>query len=145
MGSALRCCAPAMAEISTTLGVAGFQLASILRGGVGAWVADDQRLEGDGLRKAVSGKTVHLETPLGSLPINYRMNGTMQSSTIQLAAYTGSTRDRGTWWIAADKLCQRWNNWLEGKSHCFRLRQQGEKTVQWTRDDGLTGVATIRR
>jgi len=68
----------------------------------------------------------------------------MQASTIQLAAYTGSTRDRGTWWIVAGKLCQRWNNWLGGKSHCFTLRQQGE-TVQWTRDDGLSGVATISR
>ena len=50
----------------------------------------------------------------------------MQASTIQLAAYTGSTRDRGTWWVVADKLCQRWNNWLGGKSYCFTLRQQGE-------------------
>jgi hypothetical protein len=117
---------------------------ALLLAGMGACFADDQQLEGDGLRKAVSGKTVHLETPLGSLPINYRMNGTMQASTLQLAAYTGSTKDRGTWWIAADKLCQRWNNWLGGKSYCFRLRQQGE-TVQWTRDDGVSGVATIKR
>ena len=82
---------------------------------------------------------------MGSLPINYRVNGTMQASTVQLAAYTGSTRDRGVWWIAADKLCQRWNTWLGGKSHCFKLRQQGSRSVQWTRDDGMTGVATIRR
>jgi len=93
--------------------------------GIGACGAEDQ-LEGDTLRKAVAGKTVHLETPLGSLPISYRNNGTMQASTIQLAAYAGSTRDRGTWWIVADKLCQRWNTWLGGKSFCFKLRQQGE-------------------
>jgi len=110
--------------------------------GIGACGAEDQ-LEGDTLRKAVAGKTVHLETPLGSLPISYRNNGTMQASTIQLAAYAGSTRDRGTWWIVADKLCQRWNTWLGSKSFCFKLRHQGE-SVQWTRDDGLTGVATIR-
>jgi hypothetical protein len=111
--------------------------------GIGACCAEDQ-LEGDTLRKAVAGKTVHLETPLGSLPINYKNNGTMQASTIQLAAYTGSTRDRGTWWIVADKLCQRWNNWLGGKPFCFTLRQHGE-SVQWTRDDGLSGVAVIKR
>ena len=51
-------------------------------------------------------------------------NGTMHSDC-QLAAYTGSTHDRGIWWVAADKLCQRWNNWLGGKSYCFTLRQQG--------------------
>ena len=67
--------------------------------GAGICLAEDG-LEGDTLRKVVAGKTVHLETPLGSLPINYKNNGTMQASTIQLAAYTGSTRDRGTggWW-----------------------------------------------
>ena len=122
--------------------VAGAVAVSLL--GLGACFAGDPQLEGDTLRKAVSGRTVELETPLGSLPINYRTNGTMQASTIQLAAYTGSTRDRGVWWIVADKLCQRWNNWLGGKSHCFTLRQQGE-TVEWTRDDGLSGVATIKR
>jgi hypothetical protein len=111
---------------------------------VGPCFADDPQLEGDSLRKAVSGRTIHLETPLGSLPISYKTNGTMQASTIQLAAYTGSTRDRGTWWVVADKLCQRWNNWLDGKSHCFTLRQQGA-TVQWIRDDGLSGVAIIQR
>jgi len=111
--------------------------------GAGVCLAEDG-LVGDTLRKVVAGKTVHLETPLGSLPINYKNNGTMQASTIQLAAYTGSTRDRGTWWVVADKLCQRWNNWLGGRSHCFTLRQQGE-SVQWTRDDGLSGVATIGR
>jgi hypothetical protein len=110
----------------------------------GPCLAGDPQLEGDGLRKAVSGRTVYLETPLGSLPISYKTNGTMQASTIQLAAYTGSTRDRGTWWVVADKLCQRWNNWLGGKSHCFTLRQD-DATVQWTRDDGLSGVATIQR
>jgi hypothetical protein len=31
-----------------------------------------------------------------------------------------------------------------GKPHCFTLRQQGA-TVQRTRDDGLSGVATIQR
>jgi hypothetical protein len=51
-------------------------------------LAGDPQLEGDGLRKAVSGRTVYLETPLGSLPISYKTNGTMQASTIQLAAYT---------------------------------------------------------
>jgi hypothetical protein len=103
-----------------------------------------EQLEGDALRKAVAGKTVSLETPLGGLPISFRHNGTMHSKTEELAYYTGSTQDRGIWWVAANKLCQRWNTWLGGKQYCFTLRQAG-RSVQWTRNDGLTGVATIRR
>lgn len=110
----------------------------------GPAVGNEQHLEGDALRKAVAGKTVSLETPLGGLPINFRHNGTMHAKTVDLAYYTGSTQDRGVWWVAANKLCQRWNTWLGGKAYCFTLRQEG-RSVQWTRNDGLTGVATIRR
>jgi hypothetical protein len=104
----------------------------------------ESALQGTALRQAVAGKTVNLETPLGALPISFRVDGTMHAQTVQLAAYTGSTQDRGIWWIAADKLCQRWNNWLSRQSYCFSLRQQGRQ-VHWTRNDGLSGLATIRR
>jgi hypothetical protein len=102
------------------------------------------QMDSSALRKAVAGKTVHLTTPMGSLPINYRTNGTMSGKSGILASYVGSERDRGRWWVVADKLCQRWNTWLSGKSYCFRLRQQGA-TVHWTRNDGLSGVAMIAR
>jgi len=101
-------------------------------------------MDNGALRKAVAGKTVHLATPMGGLPINYRADGTMSGKAGSLALYTGSERDRGRWWIVADKLCQRWNSWLGGRSYCFALRQQGG-TVHWTRNDGLSGVATIPR
>jgi hypothetical protein len=110
----------------------------------GGAVASDTQLQGDALRRAVSGKVVSLETPLGGLPINFRVDGTMHAKTVELAHYTGSTQDRGIWWVAAGKLCQRWNTWLGGKSYCFTLRQEG-RAVHWTRNDGLTGMATIRR
>jgi hypothetical protein len=100
--------------------------------------------EGQALRKIVSGRTIELNTPLGGLPISYRMDGTMRGKAENLAAYTGSTQDNGIWWIAANKLCQRWQRWLDGKPYCFTLQQQG-RAVQWTRNDGLTGTATIRR
>lgn len=106
--------------------------------------AQDDQLAGDALRKAVAGKTVSLETPLGALPISFRIDGSMQATAGDLAAYTGSGQDHGRWWIAADRLCQRWNKWLGGRSYCFTLRQQG-RSVHWTRSDGLTGMATIRR
>lgn len=102
-------------------------------------------MDNGALRKAVAGKTVHLATPLGGLPIRYRIDGTMSGSAGTLASYTGSERDRGRWWVVADKLCQRWNTWLGGRSYCFTLREQGGGTVHWIRNDGLSGVATIVR
>jgi hypothetical protein len=106
--------------------------------------ASDAQMDNGALHKAIAGKTVHLATPLGALPINYRGDGTMWGSAGTLSVYTGSNRDQGRWWIAADRLCQRWNNWLGGRSYCFILRQEGS-VVHWTRSDGLQGTATIAR
>src|SRR5262245_14281688 len=103
-----------------------------------------REMNGEALRKVLTGRTIHLSTPLGGLPISFRADGTMSATAGSLASYVGSDRDRGRWWIAADQLCQRWNTWLGGQSYCFKLRQQG-RTVHWTRNDGLSGVATITR
>jgi hypothetical protein len=119
--------------------------AAILAAATAAASASEQReMTGDALRKTLTGRTIHLNTPLGGLPISFRADGTMWGTAGSLASYVGSERDRGRWWIAADQLCQRWNTWLGGQSYCFRLRQQG-RTVHWTRNDGLSGVATIAR
>ena len=117
--------------------------AFVLWAAQGAGAAEPEA-EGQALRKIVSGRTIELNTPLGGLPISYRIDGTMRGKAENLAAYTGSTQDSGIWWIAANKLCQRWQRWLDGKPYCFTLQQQG-RAVQWTRNDGLTGTATIRR
>jgi hypothetical protein len=109
-----------------------------------AVAAAEGETEGQSLRKIVSGRTIELNTPLGGLPISYRVDGTMRGKAENLAYYTGSTQDSGIWWITANKLCQRWHKWLDGKAYCFTLQQQG-RAVQWTRNDGLTGTATIRR
>jgi hypothetical protein len=109
--------------------------------------ADDvgsSELQGDQLKKAVSGKTVHLATPLGTLPIRFRVNGTMSGTAGDLAAYTGSAADSGRWWVSSEKLCQRWQTWLDRKIYCFSLRQEGS-VVHWVRNDGLSGKATIVR
>ena len=118
-------------------------VALAVTGGVAA-KASDSPMDNGTLHKAIAGKIVHLATPLGALPINYRGDGTMWGRAGTLAVYTGSDRDRGRWWIAADKLCQRWNKWLGGKSYCFTLRQDGG-VVHWTRSDGLQGTATFAR
>jgi hypothetical protein len=54
----------------------------------------------------------------------------------------GTDRDKGTWWVSNDRLCQKWDKWLAGRSHCFTVRANGT-TVHWTRDDGLNGTAHI--
>lgn len=104
----------------------------------------DRQLQGSTLQKAVAGKTVHLATPLGSLPIKFRIDGSMSGRAGDLASYTGSAQDSGRWWVSAEKLCQRWQTWLDGKTYCFTLRQQG-KTVHWVRNDGMSGRAIIAR
>ena len=121
--------------------------AAIMMIAIGTSVAQESsgQMDSEALRRAIGGRTVHLSTPLGSVPINYRLDGTMSGSAGSLASYIGSERDRGRWWVVADKLCQRWNRWLDAKSYCFRLRQQEGRTVHWTRNDGVSGVATIAR
>lgn len=104
--------------------------------------AEQVQLTGAGLRTAVAGKTVYISTPVGALPIVYRANGTMSGRSRLMAGYTGPTNDSGTWWIANDRLCQRWQAWLDGKQHCYRMQVSGN-TVRWSRDDGRTGTATI--
>ena len=110
--------------------------------------AELKNLSGSEVRKIVAGKTIVLETPYGfELPIRYRVNGTMTGrghKIAQLVSAKGKTIDRGRWWIQGNRLCQKWNDWLEGKSHCFRLKRQGKK-VFWKANSGHQGTARIGR
>lgn len=99
-------------------------------------------LTGEGLRKALAGKTVVLHTSVGSIPINYQLNGTMTGQARSMPIYVGPDRDAGTWWVRADQVCQKWNTWLSGKAHCFTVRLDG-RVVHWRSNDGRTGTATI--
>lgn len=107
-----------------------------------AVAAEFQVLDAAALKSAVADKTVRLDTAVGSIPISFRADGTMTGRSADMANYLGRSFDTGTWWIANDQLCQKWKLWMDAKSHCFTLRQAGEK-VQWTRDDGLKGVVTV--
>jgi len=106
-------------------------------------LAEPSKLTGEALRQAVSGRTVLIATPIGSFPIRYWSNGTMTGQAPAFVASLGAGRDRGQWWIADDRLCQRWYRWLDAKQYCFKLQRVGA-TVHWLRDDGLSGTATIR-
>src|SRR5688572_24725684 len=70
--------------------------------------AEPSKLSGEALRQAVSGKTVLIATAIGSFPIRYNSNGTMTGGAPVFVASLGTQRDRGQWWIADDRLCQRW-------------------------------------
>jgi hypothetical protein len=99
---------------------------------------DDARLRG-----TLSGKTVYLDTPLGiGVPITYHGNGLMSGEAGLLEYILGAPKDRGRWWVAEGKLCQKWFKWLDAQPSCMRLRQQGNR-IFWQRDDGLSGTATI--
>ena len=108
-------------------------------------LAADGTLEGDALRKAISGKTVFLKISGFELPIRYAANGRMSAkmSTVaaSLARGDGSS-DTGKWWVSDGQLCQQWNVWMNGKSYCYRLTQKGQ-SVQWVRNDGRSGTARI--
>lgn len=103
-------------------------------------------LAGKQLRTALSGKTIYLQTPVGSeVPIRYRPNGTMTgSSSKQLAMLAGEDvhQDRGRWWIRQAQLCQKWNNWSDGRAYCYRLTIKGS-AVSWIRSDGKSGTARL--
>jgi hypothetical protein len=108
----------------------------------GSALAEPSRLTGDKLRQAVSGRTVRVATPIGPFPVRYQSNGTITSRAPAFVASLGTLSDRGKWWIADDRLCQRWFRWLDAKKYCFELHRNGA-TVRWLRDDGLSGTATI--
>jgi hypothetical protein len=100
---------------------------------------------GDGLVETIGGHTVVMQTMGVSLPVAYRANGTM-SGRMQsyVAAMAGESKlnDVGKWWIKGGKLCQRWGQWLDGKTYCFSLRQSGS-TIHWTSTSGHRGTARI--
>ena len=106
-------------------------------------LAEPSKPTGEALRQVVSGRTVLLDTPIGSFPIRYRRDGTMTGQAPGFVASLGTEKDRGQWWVAEDRLCQRWHRWLGAKQYCFKLQRVGA-AVHWLRDDGLSGTATIR-
>jgi hypothetical protein len=107
--------------------------------------AEPVALTGDGLRQAVSGKTVFLNISGFELPITYAANGRMSGKMGAVAASFArgdGAQDRGKWWVEADRLCQQWSSWMDGKAYCYRLTRDGAK-VSWVRNDGRSGTARI--
>jgi hypothetical protein len=108
--------------------------------------ASGQLLAGDALRSFMSGKRVYLAVPFGGeLPITYRRNGTVDGSgeAVGLGKYM-TPKDRGRWWVAGNRVCQKWQEWYDGRTFCFTVSKLSEGRIRWVRDDGKTGVARIR-
>lgn len=105
--------------------------------------AEPARMSGQAIRAAVVGSTIEIDTPLGTkLPLRFAEGGQVSGEAGGLSFYLGSATDTGRWWIANDRLCQRWSKWFDGEVQCLELRQDGERYL-WRRDDGKTGTATI--
>jgi hypothetical protein len=105
--------------------------------------AQPVELGDEALKQTVVGKTVNLDTPFGvSIPITYHGNGLMSGKAGILESFLGAQADRGRWWVANGKLCQKWFRWLDAEPSCMQLKQDGNK-ILWRRDDGLSGTATI--
>lgn len=100
-------------------------------------------LTGAAIRDLLTGRTLNLDTPLGSsLPVALNDDGTMSGKAGDLGFYLGSAKDQGKWWTKGSRLCQKWNRWLDGAENCMRIKQDGE-TLTWSRDDGMSGTARL--
>lgn len=121
--------------------------AAILLAGA-ANASANQEAAGGQLRSMISGKTIYLQTPIGAeVPVRYMANGTITGSvSVHLAALGGEkvNKDVGRWWVRSSQLCQRWNNWSNGRAFCYKLSIEGSK-VSWVRNDGTTGTARLSR
>jgi hypothetical protein len=118
-------------------------LLSVLSGICASSRAEQAALSGTAIEKAVTGATVHLDTPLGvALPLVFHTDGTVSGTAGRLAFYLGSAADRGTWWVANGRLCQRWKRWFDGETSCIQIFKSGPKFA-WQRDDGKSGTARI--
>lgn len=106
--------------------------------------AHAEELKGEELHKALAGKTVYVNTPLGEVPIRYSANGSVSGRT-ELALLDGelAAADHGRWWVSEKKLCIQWRNWMGGKPHCFTMHWLSPNAVRWHRDDGKSGTARI--
>lgn len=103
-------------------------------------------LSGDSLRSFMSGKRIYLAVPLGGeIPLNYRRDGVVDGSgeAAGLGKYM-TPKDRGRWWVSGSRVCQKWQEWYDGRTFCFTVTKLSNNRIRWVRDDGKSGVARVR-
>lgn len=105
-----------------------------------------ETLSGSALKSFISGKRIYLAVPLGGeIPLTYRANGVVDGSgeAAGLGRYMTPT-DQGRWWVAGSRLCQKWQQWYDGRTFCFTVTKLGPDRIRWLRDDGKSGVARLK-
>ncbi|MDA8870910.1 hypothetical protein N9H93_06020 [Rhizobiaceae bacterium] len=101
-------------------------------------------LTGAEVREAIAGKNVRLATRWGSFPLRYGTNGSVtgDGEALGLAKFF-SPKETGRWSVEGNRLCQTFPTWYDGATNCFTLTRTGPAALNWTRDDGYSGTATI--
>ena len=109
-------------------------------------LASGEALSGAALKSFVAGKRIYLAVPLGGeIPLNYRKNGRVDGSgeAAGLGRYM-TPKDSGRWWVSGNQVCQKWQEWYDGRTFCFTVTKLSENRIRWLRDDGKSGVARVR-
>lgn len=109
--------------------------------------AEGEVLDNAGIKSLVTGKRIYLSTPLGGeLPLYYRAGGKVDGSgeAVGLGKYL-KPKDSGRWWVSGGRLCQKWQEWYDGRTFCFKLSRISSTKVHWLRDDGTSGIARVGR
>ena len=104
-------------------------------------------MSGAEIREKIGGELVRLSTPYGiTLPLVYRDDGVVAGdiSGFSVGAMLAPSEE-GRWWVKDDRLCQKWPSWYDGRTYCFTITLLGPNKIAWTRDDGLSGTATMGR
>ncbi len=97
------------------------------------------------IQRDIIGRRIYLAAPLGGeLPLHYQRSGVVDGSgeAVGLGKWL-KPNDSGKWWIAGDRLCQKFTTWYDGKQMCFNLKRVSDNSVFWQRDNGETGTARI--
>jgi hypothetical protein len=113
--------------------------------GAGHAPAVARELDGNDIRRKVTGKRIYLAVPLGGeFPLFYRRDGRVDGTgeALGLGRFVRPT-DQGRWWVQGNSLCQQWEVWYEGKVMCFTLTDLGNSRLKWLQDNGDTGTARI--
>ena len=108
--------------------------------------ASGEALSGAALKSFVAGKRIYLAVPLGGeIPLNYRTNGRVDGTgeAAGLGRYM-TPKDSGRWWVSGNRVCQKWQEWYDGRTFCFTVTKLSENRIRWVRDDGKSGVSRVR-
>ena len=106
-------------------------------------MAEQVRMTGDDIKRAMPGALLEIDTPLRIvIPVKVGTDGLVSAEAGALGLTLGATKDRGRWWTDGDKLCMKWFRWFDAKVRCMVLHREGNR-VHWAEGSGESGTATI--